>query len=63
MGEVEKINEAYIYYYGTNKFVIVPVEASLHNFNIQISLSKNNEIIGFSYEEFQINSLEKQAKA
>ncbi len=59
MGEVEKINEAYIYYYGTNKFVIVPVEASLHNFNIQISLSKNNEIIGFSYEEFQINSLEK----
>ncbi len=56
MGEVEKINEAYIYHYGTNRFVMVPVEASLHNLNLQISFNKDNEIIGFSYEEYQKKS-------
>ncbi|NLJ90530.1 MAG: prolyl oligopeptidase family serine peptidase [Clostridiales bacterium] len=56
MGEVHKLNETYIYQYGTNKFVIVPIEASLHNLNVQVSFNKNNQIIGFSYEEFGLSS-------
>ena len=58
MGEVKKINEPYIYNYGTKRFVMVPVEASFHNLNFQISFNKNNEIIGLSYEEYQMNSSE-----
>lgn len=56
LGEVEKIDEAYAYKYGTNRYVMVPVEASLRNTNFLISFNKENEIVGFSYEEYKKNS-------
>lgn len=59
LGEVEKINEAYTYNYGANRFVMVPVEASMYNFNLLISFNHDNEIIGFSYEEHKGNSSDK----
>lgn len=56
IGEIEKIDEAYVYNYGTNRFVMVPVEASMQNMNFLISFNKNNQIVGFSYEEYQQRS-------
>lgn len=56
LGEVENINESYTYNYGSKRYVIVPVEASMYNLNLMISFNHNNEIIGFSYEEYQTES-------
>ena len=58
-GDVEKINEPYIYIYGNNRYVMVPVEAYLYDFNILISFNQNNEIIGFSYEDYKQKSEDK----
>lgn len=56
LGQVEKIDDAYSHKYATARYVIVPIEGSLTNINIQISFNNNNEIIGFSYEEYGKNS-------
>ena len=42
IGEIEKIDEAYVYNYGTNRFVMVPVEASMQNMNFLFSFNKDN---------------------
>lgn len=55
LGEVEKIDEPYAYKYGTNRYVMVPIEASLRNMNFLISFNNENEIVGFSYEEYKRN--------
>ena len=59
LGEVEKISEAYTYNFGSNKHVMVPVESNIYKLNIMISFNHNNEIIGFSYEEYQEDSSNK----
>lgn len=56
LGEVEKIDETYAYKYGVNRYVMVPVEASLRNTNFLISFNNENEIVGFSYEEYKKDS-------
>lgn len=57
LGEVEKIDEPYVYIYGTSRYVMVPIEASLQNINLMISFNNENEIVGFSYEEYKKHDL------
>lgn len=59
MGDYEKIGELYQYFYGSNKYVMVPIEATIENRNLLITFNQENEIIGFSYEEYRKNPSEK----
>ncbi len=62
MGDVEKVHEPYTYKYGRSRYIMVPIEASLNNINLLVNFNKDNHIIGFSYEEYQNNTLEKSGK-
>jgi dienelactone hydrolase len=51
-GKFEKYNEAYAYSIGAYQYVIIPVECSLNNFNLQIAFDGNGNITGFNYSEY-----------
>lgn len=53
LGQVSKVHAPYTYKYGTSRLVMVPVEGTFLRMNLLFSFNINNEIIGFSYEEYQ----------
>lgn len=59
LGDLERIGDLYRYFYGANKYIMVPIEATIQNTNLLITFNQENEIIGFSYEEYRKNPSEK----
>lgn len=51
-GKLEKYHEPYAYTIGAYQYVIIPIECSLNNYNLQIAFDGNHNITGFTYSEY-----------